>query len=98
MLAPLFLLLAISVNALVHPEHEFTAFKTKYNKVYESPQIEAAKFRTFSANLADYARQQRNAEMTYTVGVTQFSDLTEQEFKATYLGGVKRPAAGSQVS
>jgi len=90
------LLLVLPAFSLTQREAEFAGFKTKFGKVYETPAEEAKRFAIFSENVKSYSEMARMV-MSYTVGVTQFSDLTEEEFKSTYLGGQKRPNPGTQA-
>jgi hypothetical protein len=89
------LLLALPALALATPQAEFVAFKAKFNKSYQSPEEEAARFKIFSANLAEVGRVRQGA--SYSVGVTQFTDLTNAEFRAFHLGGLKRPQPGTST-
>jgi len=66
-------------------KHEFSLFKQKYNKQYISSEEEYLRFNIFKENLISLTRESRESR-SYTVGVTQFSDMTHQEFKNTYLG------------
>jgi cathepsin L len=45
----------------------------------------------FSENYAKVQEHNKNPYKTYTLGLTQFADLTIDEFKHTYLG-LKAPA------
>jgi len=85
----LVLLAAVSasfgLSAPKHVQHEFVAFKEKYGKVYASKSEEETRFRIFQENYYRSAIENR-ARRSYTVGITQFSDLTHQEFVSTYLG------------
>ncbi len=59
-------------------------FKGTHGKKYETEAIEAAKFATFLNNLK--VVDQRNAkEKTAVHGVTQFSDMTQEEFEKQFL-------------
>eukprot|EP01060_Flectonema_neradi_P024305 TRINITY_DN32_c1_g1_i4.p1 TRINITY_DN32_c1_g1~~TRINITY_DN32_c1_g1_i4.p1 ORF type:complete len:339 (+),score=71.63 TRINITY_DN32_c1_g1_i4:53-1069(+) len=58
----------------------FDSFKDKYNKEYKSENEEAKRFEAFKASLDRVA-----ASGNPTHGITKFSDLTPEEFKATYL-------------
>jgi C1A family cysteine protease len=65
----------------------FTAWKAQYNKVYSSPEEEALRFANFKLSIDRV--ESRNAKSSNAVyGLTKFSDLTPEEFKATYLGSV----------
>jgi len=70
---------------------QFEAFKTQFNKKYESPEHEAHRFELFQANMKRAAELNKlNPEAKF--GVTQFSDLHPTEFKRQYL--TFRPAVG----
>merc|ERR1719283_594995 len=83
--------LCVGGFASTRVEQEFEAFKAKYGKVYASPAEEQLRLNIFKENYFG-ASVQNKRTTSYTTGVTQFSDLTIQEFKDTYLG-LKRPAA-----
>ena len=61
---------------------QFQKFITKYNKKYESINEYLARYEVFKSNIIDTFS---NEETTYKTGITQFSDLTKQEFKKIYL-------------
>jgi hypothetical protein len=62
---------------------QFIAFQRKYNKVYSSEEF-PKRFSAFQASLARAAQsQQLNPRARF--GVTKFSDLTAEEFRASYL-------------
>merc|ERR1719414_1166866 len=63
----------------------FNNFKTKYGKVYNGVNEDAVRFGIFKAN-ADviYATNARN--LTFALGVNEFTDLTQEEFAASYTG------------
>lgn len=61
----------------------FNFFKTTYNKVYESEQKEFSALAAFASNLIK--AEERNALGGAQHGVTQFMDLTPEEFKSQYL-------------
>jgi len=75
--------LALSRQALV--ENEFSAFKAKFGKTYENYDEEVMRFEIFQYNFNEISKQNKMMR-SYSVGVTQFSDLTHQEFKDFYLG------------
>jgi len=63
----------------------FTAWKAQYNKVYSTEEEEATRFQNFKLTLDRI--EARNAIASNTVyGLTKFSDLSPEEFRATYLG------------
>ena len=62
---------------------EFKKFITKYNKKYNSVNEYLARFEVFKRNVI---RDLQEQEVTpYEIGITQFSDLTLQEFTRQYL-------------
>ena len=61
---------------------QFQKFITKYNKKYESINEYLARYEVFRRNIIESFS---NEETTYKTGITQFSDLTKQEFKKIYL-------------
>lgn len=64
-------------------EQEFFGFIAKYNKVYSSIDEFNARFKIFRDNCA-YARVHNTLGRTYLLGMTQFSDLSAEEFRSTY--------------
>ena len=61
---------------------QFEKFIKKYNKKYESVNEYLARFEVFKRNVIETFS---NEEIAYQTGITQFSDLTKQEFKKIYL-------------
>merc|ERR1719411_1841099 len=88
------LLLAVCVGlALAQPEDEyariqFAKFKLEHNKVYMTKSEHGARFQVFAENLKQINAHNK-AGLSYTLGVNQFSDLTQEEFKTQFLGGYK---------
>jgi len=66
-------------------ENEFRQFKAKFNKVYASQEEERMRFKIFEENYLTTLSEKKSLK-PYTTGITQFSDLTHQEFKDNYLG------------
>jgi len=75
----------------------FDAFVKKYNKNYDSAEERAKRFEIFVENLAK-AKENQLLDPTAKHGVTQFSDLTQAEFKEKYLGGFVQPTAAERAS
>lgn len=76
----------------VIPEHEqsihhhhFSLFKTKYDKSYSDQKEHDYRFSVFKSNLLRAKRNQL-LDPSAEHGVTQFSDLTPEEFKQRFLG------------
>ena len=67
----------------------FKAFKgwmTTHNKLYATPQEHLFRFGTFLQTLKKIEQISSDKSLTYTVGLNQFSDLTEEEFLAKFTG------------
>ncbi|XP_047114258.1 uncharacterized protein LOC124794718 isoform X1 [Schistocerca piceifrons] len=64
----------------------FTDFMSKYNKTYNSDEEMQKRFHIFKANMMKIEHLQRTEQGTGKYGVTQFADLSENEFKQKYLG------------
>ena len=88
-------LLLVLADCLQPPRQQFEEFKVKFNKTYCCSDEEESRFKIFTSNLEELELS-RMAKGTrgYSTGVTQFADLTREEFKSFYLGGVKRPNPG----
>ncbi|XP_073294923.1 cysteine protease RD19A-like [Primulina huaijiensis] len=76
---------AEAVDRLLHAEHHFSLFKSKYGKSYVSQEEHDYRFSVFKANLRRAKRHQL-LDPTAVHGVTKFSDLTVEEFEKSYLG------------
>jgi len=74
-----------SPQASTQIHQEFNTFKTKFGKVYKSHQEELERFQIFKENYF-HAAVRNGQRSSYTTGITQFSDLTTEEFKANFLG------------
>jgi hypothetical protein len=64
---------------------KFSQFKQDYNKKYASSSEDSFRLAVFYANTLEAEVHNANPEATWTMGTTQFSDLTQEEFAATYL-------------
>lgn len=63
----------------------FASYKSTFNKRYSTPMEEKYRETVYLNNLYQYEMINTNESNTYQAGVTPLSDLTPQEFKATYL-------------
>jgi cathepsin F len=63
----------------------FSQFQETYGIQYSSQAETEYRFKIFESNLVTIAELQK-AESSATFGITKFSDLTPEEFAATYLG------------
>ena len=68
-------------------ELEWIQYQKQYNKSYSLDEIEH-KFQNFKINL-DKIFTHNSKFSNYTLGINQFSDLSEKEFKEKYIGGYK---------
>jgi len=78
------LIVAVFLATALASREQFEQFKTKYNKQYRSVMEEEYRFRVFEQSIRR-AEGRNTPESLARFGVTKFSDLTPQEFKAKYL-------------
>ncbi|XP_020509048.2 cathepsin F isoform X1 [Labrus bergylta] len=64
---------------------KFKEFMVKYNKVYSSEEETNRRLRIFHENMKTADTLQSLDQGSAEYGVTKFSDLTEEEFRSTYL-------------
>uniref|UniRef100_UPI003AAB7122 cathepsin F n=1 Tax=Centroberyx gerrardi TaxID=166262 RepID=UPI003AAB7122 len=64
---------------------QFKEFMVKYNKAYSSQEEADHRLRIFHQNLKTAEKIQSLDQGSAEYGVTKFSDLTEEEFRSTYL-------------
>ena len=88
----LLLSLLLVLADCLEPRQQFEDFKVKFNKTYCCSDEEESRFKIFASNLEEL--ELTRAKASYSTGVTQFADLTREEFRSFYLGGVKRPNPG----
>jgi len=67
---------------------KWAAYKTKYNKNFNSVDEESYRFEIFVNNLK-YIEQENQKGHTHTLGENSLMDLTNAEFKTMYLGTIK---------
>ena len=72
---------AVTLASSVASDTQWLSFKQRFNKTYATEVEEAGRRATFEAELHRLA-----AVNTTTQGVTQFSDLTADEFSQRWLG------------
>merc|ERR1712154_650623 len=89
-------LLLLSVLAAValagqadYAKLQFAQFKEQYGKAYKTRTEHQMRFDIFQANLKKIEEHNKSGA-SWKKGINQFSDLTEAEFQAMYLGGYKR--------
>jgi len=77
---------SISASSVV--TSQWNHFKAQHEKVYSTPEEEAARKAIFAQNLAKI--EEHNAKgLSWTEGINQFSDLTKSEFVSLYSSGLK---------
>lgn len=74
-------------GAAVSRWEQFQQFAELHNKNYESYELFSHRFAIFSENM-DYADKVNRAFLNYTLGITPFADLTENEFRSYHMNGV----------
>ncbi|XP_043708664.1 cysteine protease RD19A-like [Telopea speciosissima] len=72
-------------DLLLNTEHHFASFKRRFRKTYATLEEHAYRLGVFNANLRR-ARRHQILDPSAVHGVTQFSDLTPEEFRQNYLG------------
>jgi C1A family cysteine protease len=68
---------------------QFVSFQTKFNKNYANLQELEQRFAIFVSNLELIYNHNLGNE-TFTMGINQFADLTAEEFKTQYTGGLTK--------
>jgi len=83
----------INTKAGLASADQWESYKQQFGKVYNSGDAEAHAKANFEAN--DQIISETNAQgLSYTLGHNQFSDMNQEEFKATMLGYKKAAAFG----
>jgi len=68
---------------------EFTNFQDRFNKRYSNMQELETRFAIFRKNFIGILAHNADFSQNFTMGVNQFTDLTPQEFREQYVGGLK---------
>ena len=68
---------------------QFTNFQEKFEKRYNSMQEMETRFSIFRQNIINIISHNSDANQNFTMGVNQFTDLTPDEFRMMYVGGLK---------
>lgn len=82
---------ACSLNTVFGAGHEwseFNGFLEKFEKKYQSLEEFEARFQIFRSNLKNIVEHNAQPYKNFTLGVNAFTDLTPEEFKLQYTGGV----------
>ncbi|XP_074597360.1 crustapain-like [Brevipalpus obovatus] len=84
------LLFAVLTTVLAVPQdHEWTKFKVQFGKKYATAEEEAQRHSIFVQNMEkvkQHNERAENGEVSYTLGMNKFADLTFEEFSKTHLG------------
>ena len=68
---------------------QFTHFQDRFSKKYENIEELQTRFQIFRHNLRDIVIHNLDHTQNFTMGVNQFTDLTPEEFKSQWVGGLK---------
>lgn len=74
----------------------FQAWKLAHNKAYGSPELESYRQAVFAENLA-HIESENARQSEYTLGENGFTDLTQDEFVAQYLGYIREEPSNENV-
>ncbi len=86
----------VNTDAVVVGDHmfewkEFTNFQERFAKKYSSLEEMENRFAIFRENFKMIREHNNIPAQNFTMGVNQFTDLSPEEFKATYVSGLKAP-------
>merc|ERR1712029_972764 len=93
----LFASVLVIVNASFSQDNDlFKKFKSENNQIYSSPSEESERFKIFQSNLRKIENHNSQKGLTWKMAVTQFADLTEEQFKNQVLGNgyIRTPQNG----
>jgi len=68
---------------------QFTHFQERFSKKYENIEELEIRFAIFRENLRNIIIHNLDYSQNFTMGVNQFTDLTPQEFKSTWVSGLR---------
>jgi C1A family cysteine protease len=68
---------------------QFSNFQERFSKRYDNLQEMETRFQIFRSNLRSIIIHNLDNTQNFTMGINQFTDLTSQEFKDQYVGGLK---------
>jgi C1A family cysteine protease len=67
---------------------QFTAFQERFDKHYAVEEVET-RFNIFRSNLRVIMLHNMDRIQNFTLGINQFTDLTADEFREKYIGGIE---------
>jgi len=85
LLITILLLALLSLSAAVQDTLSFRQWMSKFNKSYKNEDEFQYRLQVWLKNSA-FINQHNNAGKSFTVGMNQFGDLTNQEFRSSVLG------------
>merc|ERR1712055_934266 len=89
-------LVLVSISLALAEQNDFVRFKSEYGKKYSSLEEELHRMKIFQSNLKKIDDHNATSDVTWTMAVNQFADLTEEEFKTEMLGGyIRTPQSGN---
>ncbi len=68
---------------------QFSNFQERFSKRYETLEETENRFQIFRTNLRNIILHNLDYTQNFTMGINQFTDLTPQEFKEKYVGGMR---------
>ena len=68
---------------------QFSNFQERFSKRYDTFEEMESRFQIFRSNLRNIILHNLDRTQNFTMGINQFTDLTPQEFKDQYVGGLK---------
>jgi len=83
--------LVAACHARPSEDPAWAAYKSEYEKVYKTPEEEAQRYAAWQKNLEDAKTHNAEFSNTYTIGMNQFSDMSDEEFSSTMLPGLNVP-------
>jgi len=91
------LLALLAFASAINLRGEWDKYRSKFGRVYASSDEESNRFKIFRQNYRK-AQKMNAVDPHATFGVTRFSDLTSEEFKALYLMNVTRPNVAAPIA
>jgi C1A family cysteine protease len=68
---------------------QFSNFQERFSRSYESLEETENRFQIFRSNLRNIILHNLDHTQNFTMGINQFTDLTPQEFKDQFVGGLR---------
>lgn len=75
---------------------EFSLFQEKFNKKYTTWEETEHRFQIFRENLHNIILHNLDHTQNFTMGVNKFTDLTADEFKSQFVGGLRTEKGSSE--